>query len=142
MLMSLVLSFLIQAGRHKTLKDLLIAISPLIGRKRALSVLLDKKVKIGAISLIGMESCLFASDSLFLPAELVLSARVVPKVKRKFSFCVQMNAPIKPFRKPANVRKRLNFARYMQRELVLKGLWRKVYEPVKCEGLGILGEKS
>ena len=138
----LVLSFLIQAGKQKMLKDLLIANSIVIGRQRVFSVLLDKKAKFGAISPIDTKNLLFASDSLFQSAELVHFMLDVHKVRPETSFSVQMNTPIKHFRKPANVRKILNFARCMQNELVLKELLLKVYEPVRYEDFGLLERRS
>src|SRR6266567_1316466 len=74
---------LILAGHQKKLDVWIIANFSSIGRKNKFSVLLDTSAEIGAISPIGMESPLFASDFLFLSADLVLFIPNVHQLQRK-----------------------------------------------------------
>ncbi len=70
---------------------MIIANSALIGKQRACSVLLDKKVEIGVISLIDTESRVFVYGFLYLYADLVHSMPNVPQSRQKFLFCAQIN---------------------------------------------------
>jgi hypothetical protein len=92
----------------------------LIGRKSRFSVLPDRPAKIGAISPIDMGSLLFASDFLFVFVDLALFMPNVHQLQQKCLFCAQMKPVTPPFKRLANVRKRLNSDLFTQNELMLK----------------------
>ncbi len=140
-LILLALYSLIPVGHQKKLGALITATFSLIGRQKVFSALLDKRVEIGGISPIGTESRVFVYGFLFPSVECVLFMLNAHKLRRKCLFCVQMNRPIRHFKKRVNVRKLLNSGHSMRSVLVLKARLRKRYGPVKCEEHVILDRK-
>ena len=132
---------LIPVGHQKKLGALITATFSLIGGQKVFSALLDKRVEIGVIFPIGTASPVFVYGFLFSSFERVLFILNAHKLRRKCLFCVQMNRPIRHFKKRVNVRKLLNSGLYMRSALVLRALLRKLHGPVKCEEHAILGRK-
>ncbi len=114
----------------------------MIGSQRALSVLLDKKVEMGEISLIDTESRVFAYGFLYQYADPVHFPPSVHQVQQKFLFCALINKAIRHFKKTVSVRKHQNFACSMRNEQESRVLLLKRYEPARYEDHGILGRKS
>lgn len=104
-------------------------------------VLLLRRLEIGGISLIDMESRVFMYCSLLLSVVFVLFVLNVHKHRRKCLFCVPMNIPLTHCKKRVNVRKLLNFGPCMPNVRVLRERLHRPYAPVKCEGRGILDKK-
>ena len=109
-LRSLDLFFLIRVGPQKKLDALITATFSLIGKQKVFSVQQGRKVEIGVISLIDMESRVFVYGSLFLSVAIVLFIRNAPQLRQKCLFCVQINMPTTHSKKRVNARKLLNFA--------------------------------
>src|SRR5260370_31132328 len=136
------LLFLIRHGHRRMQNALIIANSALIGSQRALSVLLDKKVEIGVISLIDTESRVFAFGFLYQYADPVHFTPNAHQVQQKFLFCSLINKAIRHFKKTVNARKHRHFERSMRNEQESRGLLLKQYEPVRYADQVILGRKS
>src|SRR5260370_32883551 len=98
-LRSLDLFFLIRVGPQKKMGALITATFSLIGKQKGFSVQQGRKVEIGVISLIDMESRVFVYGSLFLSVAIVLFIRIAPQLRQKCLFCVQLNMPTTHARK-------------------------------------------
>jgi hypothetical protein len=117
---------------------LIIATFSLIGKQKVCAVQQGSKVEIGAISLIDMASRVCVYDFLSRSVGFALFTLNAPQLRQEFSFCVQMNKPIRHFSKRVNVRKLLSSVLCTQHERGLRGRLLKVYERVRYEDLALL----
>jgi hypothetical protein len=113
-----------------------------IGSERAFSVLRDKKVETGELSLIDTESRVFAYGFLYQSADPVHFTPTVHHVQQKCVFCALIHKAMRHFKKTVHVRKHQNFERSMRNEQESRGLLLKQYEPARYEDHALVGRKS